>query len=373
MSYGLFKNLLFQLSPENAHNIIKSLDHFIPLKSLHALTKIKSPVLESKIGKTKIKNPIGLAAGFDKNGEMLNLMQGLGFGYIELGSITAFPCQGNPKPRVIRLIKDQSIINRMGLPNEGAEAFAKSIRSQHFITPIGINISKTPDFVFESLENQKKTNGIDDYLFTLKTLKHIGSYFVLNLSCPNTNDKKTFEDPELFSKLASEVEKARKNLRITKPILIKLSPDISKITLTKIIEIACKHNLDGFIVSNTTKARPHLKSKIKTYKSQVEKGGLSGKALLELANKQLAITSEIAPKDKIIIGVGGIMGFEDLLTKLYHGASLFQIYTGLIYKGPFFVKELNKNLMRLCQKLGVSNYQELIGSQELKKFIDMKK
>lgn len=354
----LFKKILLTLPPETAHNLVKALSRWAPKDSLRRRTATAARALKADLGGLALKNPVGLAAGFDKNGEMVDFLTSLGFGYLELGSVTARPCGGNARPRIFRLKKDRSLVNRMGLPNCGAEAFVRRLTRQKVLIPYGVNIAKTPDFA----QGPTKLSGVDDFLTTFRRLHFLGNYTVFNLSCPNTGETRTFEDPQLFGELAREIQFARKSLRVKKPVLVKLSPDTEPATLSRLVELALKHELDGFVVTNTTTTRPGLKTPARKVK-MIGEGGLSGAALARMANEQLRRVYEITGNDKIIIGVGGIMGFSDLTNKLACGASLFQVYTGLVYNGPFFVRELNRKLIALCRKLGIKNYLELRGKE----------
>lgn len=338
--YSLLKPFLFKLDPETAHNLVKSSRFLIPSPLLRKLTSVKSPRLECQIGSTLLKNPIGLAAGFDKNGEVVDFMGALGFGFVEIGSVTAHPCKGNPKPRIFRLPEEESLINHMGLPNWGASIIAYRLHWHRPKTPIGISVAKTPG----------PSDGIDDYVESFRKLASLGSYTVLNLSCPNSGEEATFENPRLFLKLATAIAEARMEIKDRFPIFIKISPTLSSDDLQKMVEIALKFEFDGFVVGNTQK---------------VSEGGLSGKKLKPLADAQLKRVYEIVKTEKIIIGVGGIMDFKDIKAKLALGAQFFQVYTGLIYRGPFFIRELNQKLDRLCQKMGVKNYSELVGNSDI--------
>ena len=351
--YAALRKLLFSLDPERAHELVKTASFLTPKNLLKLSCQNRAPELKTALGETRLTSPIGLAAGFDKNGELLPLLQALGFGFLELGSVTALASLGNPKPRIFRLPTDSSMINRMGLPNWGADKFAVHLAKQKLTTPIGINIAKTPG----------SKNGIDDFATSFRKLHHLGCYSVFNLSCPNTTDGKTFEDPALFAEFATKLVQLRQELKVTKPLLIKLSPDTDAKAVRKIVEFAVKQGFDGFVVSNTTATR----SGLATNSAAIEKigrGGLSGKALLLLANQQLKTVHEIVGNKKILIGVGGIMNLNDLLTKFSAGAQLVQIYTGFIYGGPFFVRELNRGLAKLCHKHGLKSYRELIGNAE---------
>ncbi|MBI4412732.1 MAG: quinone-dependent dihydroorotate dehydrogenase [Deltaproteobacteria bacterium] len=362
--YSILKRFLFALDPETAHGFVKTLGKTVPKRLLDKATRVEDAVLKASIGEAEISNPIGLAAGFDKNGEMVNFLSALGFGYLELGSVTAQPCAGNPRPRIFRLPKDESLINRMGLPNVGAERFSAKVSKMKTRVPCGINIAKNPFMDGNRSDTLKTARGVEEYVRTFVKVAQLGAYFVLNLSCPNTGDGKTFEDPRTFVDLAREILEARKDLHVSKPVLIKLSPDIEKKQLTALIESALKYGFEGFVAGNSTMHHPHLKTEGSELK-KIGRGGLTGHALLVNSNRQLKSIHEITGNAKIIVGVGGIMGVKDLLLKLSLGASLFQVYTGLVYRGPFFIRDLNRGLTDFCRKRGVANYIELRGLKEI--------
>lgn len=357
----LLKKILFQFDPETAHNLVKQLSKTLPLGPLKIWTQVHHECLVAKIGSVQMPNPIGLAAGFDKNAEMLNLIHALGFGHAEIGSVTAKASLGNPKPRIFRLLKDESLINWMGLPNEGALSIAKRLKKNPPPLPIGINMAKTPGHTDAA---------IADYVTTYTTLTMHGDYVVFNLSCPNTEDGKTFEDPVFFSELATEIKNVRQKLGVKKPHLIKISPDLNESSTENLVMLALKNGMDGFVVSNTTKKRsglvtdltPELKSR----------GGLSGRGLKSLADFQLEKVRQFAGPKPYLIGVGGVLEFEDLLKKLQLGANLVQVYTGFVYRGPFFARDLNLKILKLCQKLGLKNYSELskLSMREIKSAVD---
>lgn len=350
--YPLIKKILFSLPPETAHDWVKIVGKYSPSFWLKALTGVQSDRLTSQIGQTPLKNPIGLAAGFDKNAEVVSFMENLGFGFLEIGSVTYHPCEGNPKPRLFRLPEELSLVNRLGLPNWGVDKVSYHLGHVRHKIPLGMNIAKTPDFVKIS---DKRKEGVEDYLATFKKLHQHGAYTVLNLSCPNTKEKTTFEDSVLFSQLATTIAEERTELKDPHPVLVKISPTLEEKNLEKLIDQVFRHNLDGFVISNT----------LPCAKQGGVSGGLSGRGLSEAANKQLKKVYAIVKNEKIIMGVGGILNFDDLLLKLSSGASLFQIYTGLIYNGPFFVKDLLRKLDAYCKKQGVKNYQELVGQKLL--------
>lgn len=350
MFYPLVRNLMFRFDAEAVHNFIKRSSKFIPENILHRFCHVPHPCLRAVLGDATLENPIGMAAGFDKNAELIDLLWGLGFGFVEIGSITAKVCAGNQRPRIFRLVEDFSLINRMGLPNHGAEKFARRLSCQKQRLPVGINIAKTPGTV------HTLTEAIDDIVSSLRTLQRLGAYTVINLSCPNTDDPRMFEKPENLEALLCNIGL----ISPIRPILLKLSPDLEINTLRTTVDLAIKHDIDGFVLGNTTNQRPNLKTG-ESAVNTIGCGGLSGAALKNLADAQLKEVFDIVGRDKILIASGGIMNFQDLLDKLERGASLFQVYSGLIYNGPFFVKRLNQALAQHCEKLGVKNYAELVG------------
>lgn len=355
------KNLLFKLDPETAHELFKKTAKLLPLSLIKKKTAIHSKFLRTELGGKRIPNPIGLAAGFDKNGEMTEALDAFGFGYLELGSVTAYPCLGQKKPRIFRIPKDTGLINRMGLPNKGADSFAKHIYKKTPQIAFGVNIAKTPDF---ALPNNVKISGLDDFLISYDRLGTLGQYTVLNLSCPNSGEAKLFEHPDLFKDLAKEIANLRQQKGTEKPLYIKISPDLKTSDLRKTVEIAIKNNFDGFVVGNTSQSRQGLATPEKVIK-KIGAGGLSGHPINQLANKQLSEVYKIVGRKKTLIGVGGITSFADLLDKFSHGAELVQVYTGFVYGGPFFVAELNNRLNRFCKLAGLNSYKELIGETDV--------
>lgn len=340
-----------------AHALVKNAGRLVPKQLISKLTHSRDPRLQARVGGLEFANPLGLAAGFDKNGEMLAFAQAIGFGFMEVGSITNLPCAGRPKPRIFRLPKDESLINRMGLPNKGVEAIASGLIRQTKRIPYGVNIAKTPDF---AVAGKKMDGGITDQLKTLKKLQGIGAYVVFNLSCPNTDDGCTFEDRKQFRDLAQAVRDARRGFKDVRPYLIKLSPDLDQKALDGLLVLACEFGFDGFVVGNTSL---HLEKLVTSREllASVGVGGLSGRALFDRSNQQLQRVVRAMEGKKMIIACGGVMNFENLVTKLALGADLVQIYTGLIYRGPLFVVQLLHRLQQLLHKQGLSSYRELKG------------
>ncbi|MBI2632340.1 quinone-dependent dihydroorotate dehydrogenase, partial [Candidatus Pacearchaeota archaeon] len=288
------------------------------------------------------KNPVGLSAGFDKNAELINILPSIGFGFMEVGSITARQCEGNVGIRLKRLPKKKSIWVNMGLNNKGANAISNKLKNKKFKVPIGISIAKT-----NCKETTDTEKGINDYIETIKIFesKNIGDFFVLNISCPNSYGGQTFHNPGLYERLLKEIVK----IKIKKPIFVKLSPDLSKKNIDKIINISDKYIIKGFVCSNLTK------------KHSFRKGGLSGKAVEEKANRMIKYIYKKTRGKFIIIGVGGIFSAEDAYKKIKLGASLVELITGLIYQGPGLISKINSEIVKLLNQDNYSNIKEAIG------------
>jgi dihydroorotate dehydrogenase len=345
--YSLFKPLLFRFNPEKVHDFTISGLAFTSrhpglLRILKSFCHLQNKKLETKLFGLTFPNPIGLAAGMDKNARAIPAWQAMGFGFVEIGSITALAQPGNPQPRLFRLPEDNAIVNRMGFNNHGAQAVAnrlKHLREQKVITtPLGINLGKSKVTALESAPN--------DYLKSLSLLWEYGDYFVINISSPNTPGLRTLQDKDKLEALLSVVSDFRGQVSVTtpklktqnpKPILLKIAPDLSFEQIDEILELVQRFGLSGIIATNTTLSREGLKTKID------EAGGLSGKPLQA---KSLEILTYIRSYTALpIISVGGIFTEKDVLERLDAGANLIQIYTSLVYEGPLLPKRLNKVLV----------------------------
>ena len=307
----------------------------------------RHPMLEQTLAGIHFTNPIGLAAGFDKNAQLTATLPQVGFGFAEVGSITGEPCAGNAPPRLHRLPHSKSLLVYYGLKNDGARAITERLRDKHFAIPIGMSIAKT---------NNRATcdtdNGIQDYAKAFSHVANLGAYTTINISCPNTFGGEPFTDPDRLERLLSRLDQ----LPTTKPIFIKLAPDLDMDTLDSLIAVAEQHRVQGYICSNLTKNRnnPLIKDQVPTY------GGLSGKVVEPLANKLLARVYQQAP-GKIIIGCGGVFSAEDAYKKIRLGASLVQLITGMIYQGPQLIGQINQGLVRLLKRDGYKNISQAIG------------
>lgn len=290
--------------------------------------------LEQTLFGLTFPNPIGLAAGFDKNGTTPIAMQALGFGFVEIGSITAKPSSGNPKPRAFRIPADHSLINRMGLNNEGADIITERLSKLDLNIPLGINIAKTND---ASIHGDA---ALRDYLYSYEKAQPVADYITINISCPNTGEGKTFEDPKALEDLLAALKPGEKD---RKPSMVKFTVDIDKPALEKLISICEDFNISGYVATNTSSIREGLSTSHEIL-HKIGNGGLSGRAIQHRSTQVVQWIREIAGETKPIIGVGGIESSEAALAKLNAGANLLQIYTGLVYEGPVLISEIKKGL-----------------------------
>lgn len=337
---SLVKPLLFLKDAESAHELAVKLSSITSQSNiLQEFTKLmygfEDSSLEKEFWGLKFRNPVGLAAGFDKNGETPLAMQALGFGFIEVGSITAKPSFGNPKPRAFRLPEDSSLINRMGLNNEGAKKIVDRLSNLKLKIPLGINIAKTNDATIHG------DKAIEDYLTSYELANKVADYITINISCPNTGEGKTFEEPKALEALLSALDISKKD---RKPSLVKFSVDTEKKTLAKLVEICERHSISGYIATNTSSKRESLRTSAEKL-NEIGNGGLSGKAISKRSTKTVEWLAEILTGSKPIIGVGGIDDVASAKEKLEAGADLLQIYTGMVYKGPGLVQEIKQGLI----------------------------
>lgn len=340
--YKAIRPLLFCLSPERIHGIVVALLRiisYIPLsdKLIRLFFDYKNPKLEREVFGIKFKNPVGLAAGFDKNGDSYNNLANFGFSFIEIGSLTPRAQGGNPKPRCFRLPEDKAIINRMGINNNGVKYAVEYIKAHKPNCIIGGNLSKNSDV---SNEDAPK-----DYEKSFAMLYDFVDYFVLNVSCPNVKNLDKLQDINSLSEIIDRLLTLRRYFDDYRPILLKVSPDIPIKQLDDIIELILVSGLDGVIATNTTRSREGLKSS-KENISAIGEGGLSGAPLFERSLEFVKYISQKTNGQLPIIAVGGIMTPENAKQMLDAGASLIQIYSGFIYNGPSFIKQINKYLAK---------------------------
>jgi len=304
---------------------------------LRGLYSIADTRLEKRILGITFKNPVGLAAGFDKDAKLIDELDALGFGFIEIGTVTPLPQSGNDKPRLFRLPQDKALINRMGFNNEGADAAMQRLKGKKSNIIVGGNIGKnkvTPN-----------ENALNDYALCFEVLFPYVDYFVLNISSPNTPGLRELQDKEPLRKLLMHVKQLSASKAAYKPLLLKIAPDLVDSQLDDIIEILKETKLDGVVATNTTISRDGLSTNTSEVQA-IGNGGLSGKPLTERSTYVIRYLRQKLGPQFPIIGVGGIMSTEDAIEKLKAGADLIQIYTGFIYEGPGFVKQINKALLQ---------------------------
>lgn len=336
MYKSVIRKILFHFDPEKIHHftfsMIKGLMKipFIPGITTSMFT-LEKPGLERELFGLKFKNPVGLAAGFDKNAVLFDEFLSFGFGFVEVGTVTPKPQPGNPKKRIFRLKEDEALVNRMGFNNDGADAIVERLRKRKTDIIIGGNIGKnkvTPN-----------ENAIDDYLICFEKLFDVVDYFVVNVSSPNTPNLRALQDKEPLTDLLRTLQTENNKKESPKPILLKIAPDLTDSQLMDIIDIVNTTKIAGVIATNTTISRDGLQSEHRN-----ETGGLSGKPVRERSTEVIRFLAEKSGKSFPIIGVGGIHSAQDAKEKLAAGADLIQLYTGFIYEGPGLVKEINKSL-----------------------------
>ena len=344
--FSIFKPYIFSLDPEVAHDLaIKSLKFNVLPKSIFNVQGEEQ--LETNLLNERIPNPIGLAAGFDKSAEVYNSLFKLGYGFVEVGTITPKRQLGNSKPRVFRLEKDRALINRLGFNNHGSEIVSKRISDNLPSGFLGINIGP----------NKDTKNKDEDYFICLSRLSSFAGYITINISSPNTEGLRNFHEKKALEKLLLGVNKIKKDKNIVKPLVVKISPDIKDNEISSIIELILKHKIEGIIVSNTTDSHREKLSDIQ----KNEKGGLSGQPLKDLSTKLIKKFYR-ETKGKIqIIGVGGVDSGHAAFEKICAGADAVQLYTGMVYKGPGVVKEMKKELITILKKEKLKNISEAVG------------
>tara|TARA_R110001632_G_scaffold1883_3_gene8427 strand:+ start:9743 stop:10771 length:1029 start_codon:yes stop_codon:yes gene_type:complete len=338
----LVRPVLFLFDPEKVHHFTFSLIRFlckIPFVAsiFRGMYQVEDKRLERTLFGITFKNPVGLAAGFDKNAVLYNELANFGFGFIEIGTVTPIGQVGNPKKRLFRLKDDKGIINRMGFNNDGLEVAIEQLKKNKEKLIIGGNIGKNTQ--------TKPENYTADYEACFKGLHPYVDYFVLNVSCPNVGSHAKLNDKDYLLELISAVQKLNNQEVIQKPILLKIAPDLNNNQLDEIIELVAETKIDGVIASNTSTTRDNLKASDELLK-EIGNGGLSGQPIKAQSNKVIQYLSDNSNKAFPIIGVGGIHSAEDAIEKINAGADLVQIYTGFIYEGPNLIKEINKALLK---------------------------
>ncbi len=345
--FSFVKPFLFNLDPETAHSLaIKSLKYNLMPGSFFSVEN--EEMLKTNLFGRDISNPIGLAAGFDKSAEVYNELFKLGFGFVEVGTVTPEPQYGNKKPRIFRLEKDEALINRLGFNNDGSEIIKKRLENNIPKGFLGINIGP----------NKNTDDMISDFLKCAKSFFPLGDYVTINISSPNTEGLRDFHKPETLTELLSKINELRNQSNFNKSFLLKISPDLNDLDIGNIIELSLKYNIDGLILTNTSESsRENLLDDKKS-----EKGGLSGKPIRDLSTNFIKkFYSQLNGKIPII-GVGGVDSGKVAFEKIKAGANALQLYTGMIYKGPYLIRDIKKELISLLKKEGFQNIKEAVGS-----------
>ncbi|MDC0481721.1 quinone-dependent dihydroorotate dehydrogenase [Candidatus Pelagibacter sp.] len=348
--FSKLRPLIFKVDPEKAHTLaIKSLK-FNLIPNVFDENKNDS-IFQTKIFNKVLDNPIGMAAGFDKNAEVYNALFKLGFGFVEVGTITPLKQYGNPKPRVFRLAEDEALINRLGFNNHGAEIVKDRIRRNKKLGLLGINIGP----------NKDTSDRLNDYLIGLKTFHEEADYITINISSPNTENLRNFHEGDKLQDLLKSIITEKKNLNSNIPIAVKVSPDISEDQVNQITEILLENEINVVIVSNTSDATRDKLSNIQRH----QKGGLSGKPIEEKSNILINKFYKLLKGKIKIIGVGGVDSGQAAYDKFIAGADFVQLYTGMVFKGPNIAGIIKKDLKELLIRDGVKNYTEIIGNKTI--------
>lgn len=355
---NIIRPVLFKFDAEDAHDLTHHFamsiaeNEFI-LNAIRSIYMRDKPELRQTILGMQFNNPVGLAAGFDKNGRLLNAMHALGFGFSEIGSITAQSSSGNSKPRLFRLPDDLGLINRMGLNNDGAEKIVNRLKSSTIPPfPLGINIAKThnPRIVGDA--------AIKDYVRSFILAEEIADYITINVSCPNTEEGKTFEDPVALDGLLGELYQSR-NQNSKKPVFVKLSADLTESELEILVSICEKHHVDGYVATNTSSKRGYLSNTNSELIDQIGRGGLSGRPLISKSTKVVSGVARLTDYKKPIIAVGGIDSAETAIEMLKAGAWLLQVYTGLIYEGIGLPGKINRGISNFMKSCGLNSLNQI--------------
>jgi dihydroorotate dehydrogenase len=360
--YELLRPLLFRLEAETAHHLGMGAARLAQATAPFVVEQLfgyEHEVLKQTVWGLDFRNPVGLAAGFDKNAQLVRFWSRLGFGFAEVGSVSARPARGNRRPRAFRLPDDRALINRMGLNNDGAVRIARRLRGLHRPFPLGINLVKTHDPAILG------TAALDDFRQSYRLLAPLASYVTLNISCPNTSEGKTFEDPNALDDLLDVLFAERRALGLTVPVLVKLSPPVSDrfvldSHVDELLTVCEAHGVQGFVAANTSPDREGLVTPAARLQA-IGNGGLSGPPLAARATALVRYLYRKTQGRRPIIGVGGIASAHEAYARLRAGASLVQLYTGLVYEGPGLVRRIKEGLVQRLQQDGHASLRQVIG------------
>ena len=345
--FSKIRSLIFKFEPELAHDLaIKALKYnFIPPKKISY-----NKLIETKIFSKTIPNPIGLAAGFDKDAEVYNRIFDLGFGFAEIGTVTPLKQYGNEKPRVFRLEEDKALINRLGFNNSGSENVLSRIAKNTPKGLLGINIGP----------NKNSKDRLKDYLICFKKFHNFADYITINISSPNTENLRSLHNENELRELLKSINEEKKLLNSKVPLVVKISPDIHEKEVSIISDLLLKFDISAVIISNSTDTTRENLINI----NKLEKGGLSGKPLEKKSNNLISKFYEILKGKVIIIGVGGVDSGKSAYEKILRGANLIQLYTGMVYQGPNIASKISEELINILEKEGIKNLSDIIGNQK---------
>ena len=346
--YSNLRSLIFKIDPERAH--------FLAIQSLklNLVSNIfdenkNDPILKTKLFNQNLDNPIGIAAGFDKNAEVYNPLFKLGFGFVEVGTVTPLKQYGNEKPRVFRLVEDQALINRLGFNNHGSDTILSRIKSNKKLGVLGVNVGP----------NKDSNDRLNDYLIGLEKFSEVADYITINISSPNTENLRNFHEENKLKELLESVSEKKKQLKTEIPIAVKISPDINENQIELISEILLENEISAIIISNTSEASRETLQNIQRH----QKGGLSGKPIEKKSNLLISKFYKLIKGKIKIIGVGGVDSGKAAYDKFLLGADYVQLYTGMVFQGPNIAGMIKKDLKELLIRDGVKNFTEIVGNK----------
>ncbi len=346
--YSNLRSLIFKIDPERAH--------FLAIQSLklNLVSNIfdenkNDPILKTKLFNQDLNNPIGIAAGFDKNAEVYNPLFKLGFGFVEVGTVTPLKQYGNEKPRVFRLVEDQALINRLGFNNHGSDTILNRIKSNKKLGILGVNVGP----------NKDSNDRLNDYLIGLEKFSEVADYITINISSPNTENLRNFHEENKLKELLKSISEKKKQLKTEIPVVVKISPDISENQIDLISEILLENEISAIIISNTSEASRETLQNIQRH----QKGGLSGKPIEKKSNFLISKFYSLIKGKIKIIGVGGVDSGKAAYDKFLLGADYVQLYTGMVFQGPNIAGMIKKDLKELLIRDGVKNFTEIVGNK----------
>ena len=346
--YSNLRSLIFKIDPERAHFLaIQSLKLNL-VSNIFDETK-NDPLLKTKLFNQDLDNPIGIAAGFDKNAEVYNPLFKLGFGFVEVGTVTPLKQYGNEKPRVFRLVEDQALINRLGFNNHGSDTILNRIKSNKKLGVLGVNVGPNKD------SNER----LNDYLIGLEKFSEVADYITINISSPNTENLRNFHDENKLKELLKSISEKKKQLKTEIPVAVKISPDINENQIDLISEILLENEISAIIISNTSEASRETLQNIQRH----QKGGLSGKPIEKKSNLLISKFYKLIKGKIKIIGVGGVDSGKAAYDKFLLGADYVQLYTGMVFQGPNIAGMIKKDLKELLIRDGVKNFTEIVGNK----------